>query len=1161
MKLKPLLIIMMVSKFSVYGIFLQCLFISILFASEGNAQKHRSIKEVELTLNCKRCSLPEAFEKIAAATDFNFSYFSQDLPRTYVSLTPDAGTLEGALISLAKQAGLRFKRINNIITVDVYRRKTFGKKADNNLVIEEKEISGVVTDQEGVPLPGANIFVKNTTIGTVADVEGRYTLLVPEEATTLVFSYVGYLAEEVEIGDRSVININLTPDISTLSEIVVIGYGSAEKSELIGAVSTIKAENIEELPITTFEQALSGQVSGVQLRQTGAPGGGPEVLIRGIGSMTASNAPLYVVDGLPLGNQNSPRDNFILSSIAPQDIESISVLKDAAAKSIYGSRASNGVIIIQTKQGKAGKPTITFGVSTGIQTVPNFEKPDLLTAEGLARFQKERLEDEIAAGATLPPDQQALLDRVQNPEEFGEGTYWFDEILQTAPMTNYNIGVNGGSERARYNISANYLDQEGVVIDTDFRRISFRGNLNVDVTERLRFGMNFAPAQSIAGGGRTDAGSGGFDVFNAVALSWWADPSGRPFDENGDPTNVTQGELLPFYTTNPITLMRERIDERRTNTLQMGSFIELDVIEGLTFKTFGSFNYIDRRNRFFTPSNLPAPGQLSPNPEGTGVASARVAEDTRFNWLFENSLRYRKTFDEVHTIDAFAAFTMEHRERVQTIISANNIIDEFIQWPSSGNVNQDNVNNFTGGAPFGENALVSVVGRVNYAYKNKYYFTGSFRRDGSSVFGSNERYGNFPAFAVAWRISNEPFFERFLDVISELKVEGGYGISGNNSGLSNYQWQGAVVGADYVFGGNQQPGSAIDGVPNTTLTWEDHKETNLGIDIGFFESKVLLNVDYYRIISEDFIFPTPVPVTTGFNSIISNSGRVRNEGVEIDLAISDILKGEFQWSTNLNFTRNRNTVEELDNDIRLAGPAGNGTFFSITRPGYPIGLYQGLMMTGLFTQEELDDPNTPRYPGAREGSLKWVDGDGDGTLEFGEDYLVIGDPHPDFIFGMTHNFSYKNFDLNMVIAGSVGQQIYDQRNQYLQNIDGVFNLLVDIEDRFRPGDDPRTKTIPTTVGRVNRQAWRIPSTITVKDADYMWIRNITLGYTLRGEAVNNIFRNTRVYFSVQNPFLFTEYEGGNPEVARANDGPFVRNVNYGQYPVNRNFTLGVNVTF
>jgi TonB-linked SusC/RagA family outer membrane protein len=1121
-------------------------------------------QKTRISLNMTDVTIEDILYEIEAQSEFHFFFHTEavDLERE-TSIAVNSKPISRILKMLFKNEDTSFEIDDRKILLNRTPKAPSPAPAPAPKVVQEQqtEITGTVTDSKGVPLPGVNIVEKGTSNGVTADFDGNYSITVSDSDAVLAYSYVGFGDKEITVGEQTVIDVSMQESTSELEEVVVVGYGTSNKGDLIGAVSQVKSKNIEELPITTFEQALSGQVSGVQLRQTGAPGGGPEVLIRGIGSLSASNAPLYVVDGFPIGNQSNPRDNFILSSIAPQDIESINILKDASAKAIYGSRASNGVVIVETKRGKTGKPTITFGVSTGMQSVPDFEKPNLLDAAGLARFQKERLEDDIAAGATLGPNQQALLDRVQNPESFGTGTYWYDEILRQAPQTEYKLSVNGGSENVRYNISANYLNQQGTIIQTDFKRYNFRANVDVDISDNFRFGVNFAPSRSLRTGGRTDAGSGGFDIFNAVGLSWWADPSANPFDENGDLNNVTQGELLPFYTTNPIVLMRARDDIRRTNSLQMGSFLELDLFDGLTFKTFGSYNYIDNRNRAFSPSNLPFPGALSPNPNGTGIASASVNEDTRFNWLFENSLRYTKTFNEAHNLEAFAAFTMEKREREQTNIFATNITDESIELPFSGNVDQDNIANFRGGAPFGENSLVSLIGRLKYSYKERYYATGTFRRDGSSVFGPEVKYGNFPSFALAWRVANEPFFEDLSNVISELKLEGGYGISGNNSGLGNYAWQGGLTGTDYVFGGNQQPGRAIGSLPNRTLTWEDHKETNLGADLGFFDNRLFVNIDYYKIISEDFIFPTPVPITTGFGSIIGNSGKVRNEGVEVELSASNFLKGEFQWEANLNFTRNRNTVEELENDIRLAGPAGNGTFFSITTPGSPIGLYQGLNITGLFTQEELDDPDMPRYPGAREGSLRWVDGDGDGELEFGEDYQIIGNPHPDFTFGMTHNFSYKNFDLNVVVAGSIGQQIYDQRNQFLQNIDGVFNLLEDIENRYRPGDDPRTKTIPTTVGQRNRQAWRAPNSLTVKDADYMWIRNLTLGYNLRGEKVRDIFKNTRIYLSIQNPFLFTEYESGNPEVARADDGPFVRNVNYGQFPISKIYSIGFNTSF
>ncbi len=1033
----------------------------------------------------------------------------------------------------------------------------------------QRTITGTITSTDGLPIPGVNVLVKGTQTGASTDFDGNYSIEVPNDTSVLVFSYVGFVTQEITVGSRNTINVTLQEESTSLEQVVVIGYGERRRAELTGAVSTIQGENIAEFPITTLEQSLSGQVSGVQLRQNGAPGGGPEVLIRGVASTGGNNAPLYVLDGVPLGNVNSQRDNFILSAIDPGSIESITILKDASSKAIYGSRASNGVVVITTKKGKRGKPVITFSTSTGFQTIPEFEEPDVLNAEQLRQFRIEFFEDREFAIGVLGPRERNELNRLTDLGPLGEGTNWFDEITRSAPLTEYRIGVNGGSDNVRYNISTNYTNQDGTLINTNFKRYSLRANIDIDLSERFKFGVNFAPTQTIATGGRTDAGSNNFDIFSAVPLSRWTDPSAPVFREDGTLTNVAQGDIIDFYNVNPVYLLEGRLDERRTNQLLTSLYGELELFKGLTVRTVGSIQYIDRRNRVFTPSDFPGDRALTPNLSGTRQARASISELTNFNWIWENTLRYYTRIAEDHRIDALIGFNMENRRGDNTIINAVNIVDESIIIPDSNNTDPENVNNFTGRGQAEENSLVSLIGRLDYSFKDRYFITGTIRRDGSSKFGEGNRYGNFPAFAASWRVSNEPFFSGIKNVISELKFEGGYGITGNNANLGNFTAQGRInpqrptdPRPDYIFDGGFAPGSAVTALPNTLLTWEESKELNFGVDLGLFNDKVYLTADYYDIETEGFIEGLPLPRTSGFSTIETNLGSIQNRGVEIELSLKNILNGNnFQWDANFNFTRNRSKVLELGAESGFIRRGTIARAFTETKVGEEVGLYRGFNVTGLFTQAEIDDPNVPKYPGAVEGSLKYEDGDGDGELGDQEDYVIIGNPNADFNYGMVHNFRYKNLDLNIVFAGSQGQQVFNGTNQYNGNQDGVFNVDTRQLERWRPGQDPNTATIPGTASNNSRARFRLPNSLSVDDADYLWVRNITLGYTLKGDLIDNIFKSARIYTSIQNAFLFSEYENGNPEINRSGDTALVRNVNYGAYPISRTFTLGVNVTF
>ena len=1030
---------------------------------------------------------------------------------------------------------------------------------------QERTVTGTVTFEDGDPLPGVNVIAQGTTSGVSTDVDGNYSIAVPETSDSLIYSFVGFETQEVAIGDQSVIDVTMREGAVTLEETVVIGYGTRDRADLTGSVSTIQSENIAELPVNSVEQTLSGQVSGVQLRQNGAPGGGPEILIRGIASTGANNAPLYVVDGVPLGNVDSQRDNFVLNALDPSSIESISVLKDASSKAIYGSRASNGVVVITTKRGKIGKPTITFGVSGGIQEVPTFEKPKVLNAEQLRQYRIQFFEDREFAVGALGPREQEELTRLQELGPLGEGTDWFDEITRRAPMIDYNIGVNGGSEKVRYNVSANYADQDGTLLNTNFKRYSLRANMDVDATDYIRFGVDLAPTRTVATGGRTDAGGENFDIFRAVPLSRWTDPSAPLRNPDGTLTNVAQGSLIDFYNVNPVYLLTGRPETRRTNQLLASSYLEVSILEGLTARTTGSVQYIDRRNISFEPSDFPGDGALQPNVEGTRQARAGIDEFTDFNLIWENTLTYNRTLAEKHTIDALVGFTMEDRRNESTVINATDIIDESIRIPSSGNVDPNNINNFTGSGDFSANALVSLIGRLDYSYLDRYYLTGTIRRDGSSRFGADTRYGNFPSVAVAWRPSSEPFFPE--GVVSDLKVEVGYGISGSNANIGDYQAQGRINsdGASrptYVFGGNFALGGAVGALANPLITWEEAKELNFGVDIGFLEDRIFLTTDYYDIETEGFLADLPLPAASGFNSILTNLGSIRNRGVEVELNISNVTNSDnFRWDAKFNFTRNRSEVLELAAESGFIRPGVIARAFTETAVGEQIGLYRGFNVTGLFTQAEIEDPNVPKYNGAVEGSLKYEDGNGDGTLGDEEDFVIIGNPNPDFTYGMVHTLRYRGFDLNAVFVGSAGQDIFNGTIQYNGNQDGVFNVDERQLERWRPGQDPNAATIPGTASDASRQNFRLPNSLAVDRANYLWVRNITLGYNLDGEVVNGIFQRARIYTSIQNPFLITNYENGNPEVNRSADNALVRNVNYGSYPISRIYTLGIDITF
>ncbi|MBQ0733571.1 SusC/RagA family TonB-linked outer membrane protein [Aquimarina celericrescens] len=1044
-------------------------------------------------------------------------------------------------------------------------------------------ITGKVISENGVPLPGVNVLIKGTQVGVSTDFDGNYSIQVPNNSSVLIFSYLGFETQEITVGSKKIINVTLLVESTSLEQIVVIGYGERRKSELIGAVSTVQAETIEEQPVTTFEQALIGQVSGVQFRDNGAPDGGPQLTIRGV-STFGNNNPLYVVDGFPLGtNAGDQRDNYILNSLNPADIESISILKDAASKAIYGSRASNGVVIITTKKGrKNARPVVSFGTFLGIQSVPEFEAPDVLNARELYQYQLEFYEDQEAAGVPLGGLQTQQREFLLGLDDIGPDNDWWDLITRDAIVKNYSLGVSGGGQNNRYNLSIAHQDREGTLINTNFKRYSLNFNFDTDITKNLKLGLNFAPTRSVATGTGTNSDAGNFKIFSAPALAAWTDPTAPLFDNEGVLTGVTQGNLIfRSRNANPVTQLIEREAERRSDLLRLGSFLEWEFLPNLKAKTFWSMQLIDRRNAGFTPSRLPG-GNLFANLNGSQQASASVREETALNYIWENTLSYSVLFGKTdqHKLDALIGYTMEKRETTVTTANSSNLVDEEIRVPSASNSVEPA--DFTGGVSYQANALITYLSRLNYEYDNRYFLTGLIRRDGSSKFGLDNRYGNFWAVGGAWRISAENFWEPVRPVVSEFKIEGGYGISGNNSNIGNYEYQGNVslqrndFPTNYLYGDVNAVGAAVRGLPNFNARWEETEETNLGVDLGFFNNRFFIGADYYDIRSVGFLFPLPLPRTSGFGDVRANLGEIQNKGIELEVSATIIDKQDFTWNVNLNYTANRNEVIDVPQEQGFFFPR-NSTIGRVNitevREGEPIGRYRGFNVIGLFTQEEIDDPNVPKYPGAIEGSLKFedvltIDTDGDGNPDEADgvlndqDVTIIGDANPDFIFGFSTRLKYKNFDVNIIADGAIGQQVFTATNQYLANQDdGQFNIERAYLDRWRPGDDPRTRVIPGTGSLQSRQFFRRPNSLHVNDADYLWIRNITLGYRLSGDIFENLFQSTRIYISAQNPFLFTEYEFGSPTVNRAADNAAVRNIDNGAFPVSRTITLGLDVTF
>ena len=622
----------------------------------------------------------------------------------------------------------------------------------------------------------------------------------------------------------------------------------------------------------------------------------------------------------------------------------------------------------------------------------------------------------------------------------------------------------------------------------------------------------------------------------------------------------------------------------------MSTFVEVGLSEAIAVRSSIAINLIDRQTFNYTPRALPANG-LTPDINGRANSSSSIGQTRNTNTIWDSQITYQNTIGGKHNIDAILLASVERRKTESTFINAADFVDEDFIFPSSGNANPQNVNNFTGGFGLNELTRIGILGRVGYNYDDKYFATVAFRRDATSRFGADNRWATFPAVSAAWRISEEDFFAPLKSTFSDLRIEGGWGLSGNDAGIGNFAWQGNINPSNYILGGSQVAGYQIVALSNEQLSWERTEQFDLGLDLGILDNAFLFTLDYYRTSSDGFLGQTPLPTATGLGSIIDNVGEIENRGVELGFSSNLLVQtqGGFRYDFSVNMTINRNEVIELQNDEEQPiGQAGNGTRFAILREGSPVGVFRGFQVLGFYSEEDLNDPNVPKYPQAVVGSVKVADGNGDGIIEFSQaDYVDIGDPNPDFIFGIRQNFGYGNWDLSIIANGAIGQQIYDQKNQQLHNLDGVFNVDREVfENRYRPAVDadiviPATNrlpngaiiearpasdlnsvTIPTTKQNTTRY-WRAPNSFHIKDADYLWIKNITLGYTFNMENVSgplSFLRSARVYASLQNPLVISEYKTGSPEIQRASDN-IVRNVNEASYPNSRFYSIGLNVNF
>lgn len=975
-----------------------------------------------------------------------------------------------------------------------------------------QEVSGTILDSEtDETLPGVNILVKNTDTGTTTDEEGLYQLTVPSLNDTLVFSFIGYQTREVPINGRTEINIRMEPRALSGEEVVVIGYGTQRRKDLTGSVSSVSSEEIERVNPVRIEEALQGSSPGVFVQKTnlGEPGAGIKVRIRGEGSINAGNDPLYVIDGVPIQGG--------LDMLNPNEIESIEVLKDASATAIYGARGSNGVVLITTQSGQREEARVQFKSYYGTQQVRRYIPT--LNGEEFARYINEMNKND--GDEPLFP----------NPEQYGEGTDWQQAVFGSAPIQNYQLSFSGGSESTSYRVTGNYQDQEGIAIGSGFERGSFKINLNSEINEKLRVGTNMNLIRALKNNS---------NLPEARAIKM---PPILPVrDENGEYTTMDQA--LPYLNPrdNPVALAREQTSQNKS-VRGLGSFFaEYMVIPNLQIETRFDIDYTERRGENYTPTTLISGANVG--------GSASLSESRTVNWVTENTLNYQNTFADRHRLNLLGGITAQEVTSEVLIASARDFVTDYFQYNNLGagaDPRPPNSNK-------SEYSLLSYIGRANYTYDDRYLLTLTGRVDGSSRFGSKNKYGFFPSGALAWRLSEEAFMQN-VDFISNFKLRVSFGITGNQE-IGNYLSLAQLGPSTYVFGDQRVSGIGPRTVPNPDLKWERAEQMDIGLDIGLRDDRINFTVDYYRKTTKDLLLSANLPHSTGFSSSTQNIGSVLNEGLELALNMQNSF-GEFKWDINANFSTNRNEVLDLGPDTeeiivrdRFSIIGADG----IIKEGYPLGMYYTYVSEGFWqSQEEIDEVGT--MPFARPGDERFKDLNGDGVFN-NADRDIVGQPQPDFFYGLTNTFNFRGFDLSVILQGVNGNTIFNNNHWFYKTPNGGGNISRDATDYWSPDNKDASFPIPS------RSTQSRASTRWIEDGTYLRVKNLTLGYQLPSTLLSQAgIRNARIYITAQNPFTFTEYTGYDPEVNKHGGNVGMQGWGKSAYPATKTYTLGLNITF
>lgn len=970
----------------------------------------------------------------------------------------------------------------------------------------------VISSYNSEPLIGATVAIKNTNKGTITDVEGKFTLKAAEGAV-LSISYIGYHTREITVGSAADLTVTLDPDLQTLSEVVVVGYGTQEKKDVTGAISSIKLEEIEGVPFQSVDQVLQGRAAGVFFVQSsGMPGAGASVRIRGGNSINGSNEPLYVIDGIPISAGVSSSSSLNpLNTINPNDIASIEVLKDASATAIYGSRGGNGVVLITTRRGRTGEARVNFNAYYGMQEEIN--RYELLNAK---QFETLANEASMAEGGPL----------IYDPELNPISTDWQDALFRDyARVQNYNLSITGGDEKTQYITSFDYYDQEGIIHSSDLERFSYRLNIDKKINEKIKVGNSLTASYIVTN-----------RVNSASLFSMLTTAPNLPIKQADGSYTRYNNQGIGF--NNPVALLNDYTNLNKKFRAIGNVFASAELAKGLTFRSSWGLDLIYSKNDTYIPQTVYSGSLVG----GDGA----VSMNQNFTWINENTLTYKKKVNE-HQFDVLAGFTQQSARYEALGASATGFLNDVTRTYALGLGNPEAAE-----LPVTSTAqwtILSFIGRLNYSFKDRYLLTLTGRSDGSSRFGDNNRYGFFPSVALGWRAIEEDFIQN-LGVFSNLKLRASYGITGNQEGIGNFPALDLWGGTEYIIGDQIVTGVTPVQVGNKNLQWEKTTQYDIGLEAGFFNNRLNFTADAYYKKTNDLLLRITVPATSGFTSGTKNIGAIENKGIELAVDAVVLDNGSLRWNSNFNISLNENKIVNLGGEEEIL-PSDSPTILKV---GESLGTFYGYVSDGLF--QNVDEIALSAQPSAKPGDIRFVDTNDDNVINE-SDQQVIGNAQPRFYGGFNNTLSYKGFELSALLQYVYGNDLYNLNIKTLENLRGLQNQRTEVLDRWTP--DNRDTNIPRASSTKSSD---LPYDRYVEDGSYLRVKNVQLAYNFPAHIYERLkVSSLRLYVNAQNLFTFTNYSGLDPEVSRYGSDNINQGFDSGSYPNVKLYTAGLSIGF